>query len=114
MHFKNFARSMCGRARRVCLAMGICLTVIIGGAGRAQVVNSDVPGGAGAVNYSGQGAYSDPGHNFWNAVLGGGTTPATNRLSDGITPTPITLTSQLGGTYGTQGTQGTAAALQSP
>lgn len=78
------------------------------------MVNFDVPGGAGAANYSGQGGYPDPGHNYWNPVLGGGTTPATNRLSDGVTATPITLTSQLGGTYGTQGTQGTAAALQSP
>jgi len=81
---------------------------------QAQVINFDVPGGAGAVNYSGQGAFPDPGNNFWNPVVGGGTTGATNRLSDGITPSPITLTSQLGGTYGTQGTQGTPAALQQP
>ncbi len=81
---------------------------------QAQVVNFDVPGGAGAANYSGQGGYPDPGHNYWNPVLGGGTTPATNRLSDGVTATAITLTSQLGGTFGTQGVQGTAGALQSP
>src|ERR1700722_8444794 len=83
-------------------------------AGRAQVINFDVPGGAGAVNYSGQGAYPDPGNNYWNAIVGGGTTGATNLLSDGITTSPITLTSQLGGTFGTQGTQGTPAALQQP
>jgi hypothetical protein len=93
---------------------GVVLAVIGIRSLQAQVVNFDVPGGAGAANYSGQGAYPDPGHNYWNPVLGGGTTPATNRLSDGVTSTPITLTSQLGGTYGTQGTQGTAAALQSP
>jgi hypothetical protein len=81
---------------------------------RAQVINFDVPGGAGAANYSGQGAYSDPGHNYWNRIVGGGTTGATNRLSDGTTPSPITFTSQLGGTYGTQGTQGTPAGLQQP
>ena len=82
---------------------------------QAQVINFDVPGGvAGAANYSGQGAYSNPGNNYWNPIFGGGTTGATNRLSDGITASPITLTSQLGGTYGTQGTQGTPAALQQP
>ena len=91
----------------------VCL-LLCGYAVRAQVINFDVPGGAGAVNYSGQGAYSDPGNNYWNPVVGGGTTGATNRLSDGITASSITLTSQLGGTYGTQGTQGTPAALQQP
>jgi len=80
----------------------------------AQVINFDVPGGAGATNYSGQGAYPDPGNNYWNSIFGGGTTGATNLLSDGITTSPITLTSQLGGTYGTQGTQGTPSALQQP
>jgi hypothetical protein len=83
-------------------------------ASQAQVINFDVPGGAGATNYSGQGACSDPGNNYWNPIVGGGTTGATNRLSDGITASPITLTSQLGGTYGTQGGQGTPAGLQQP
>ncbi len=94
------------------------LTVLIGilfnHAIQAQVINFDVPGGAGAVNYSGQGAYPDPGNNYWNPVVGGGTTGATNYLSDGITHSPITLTSQLGGTFGTPGAQGTPAALQQP
>jgi hypothetical protein len=80
----------------------------------AQVINFDVPGGAGAVNYSGPGACPDPSNNYWNPVKGGGTTAATNRLSDGITASAITLTSQYGGTFGTQGSQGTPAALQSP
>ena len=89
--------------------------MLCGNATQAQVINFDVPGGvAGAANYSGQGAYSDPGKNYWNPIWGGLTTGATNRLSDGITASPITLTSQLGGTYGTQGTQGTPAALQQP
>ncbi|HUE36079.1 MAG TPA: hypothetical protein VMO20_01710, partial [Candidatus Acidoferrum sp.] len=79
-----------------------------------QVINFDVPGGAGAANYSGQGAYSDPGHNHWNPIWGGKTTGATNLLSDGVTHSPITLTSELGGTFGTQGTQGTAGGLQQP
>lgn len=114
MHFQIRRRSVCARARRLSVAMAVALAVFSIRSLRAQVVNFDVPGGAGASNYSGQGAYLDPGHNYWNPVLGGGTTPATNRLSDGVTPTPITLTSQLGGTFGTQGTQGTAAALQSP
>lgn len=99
---------------RFSVAMAIALAIMGVRSLQAQVVNFDVPGGAGATNYSGQGAYPDPGHNHWNPVLGGGTTAATNLLSDGVTHTPITLTSQLGGTYGTQGTQGTAAALQSP
>ncbi len=80
----------------------------------AQVINFDVPGGAGAANFSGQGAYPDPGNNYWNPVTGNGTTPATNLLSDGVTPSSITLTSQMGGTFGTQGLQGTPAALQQP
>ncbi len=91
----------------------ICLG-LSGRAGWAQVINFDVPGGAGAANYSGQGAYADPGHNYWNPVVGGGTTGPNDFLSDGTTPSPITLTSELGGTYGTQGTQGSPAALQQP
>ena len=110
MQFRIFRE----QARRFSAAVAVVLAAIGIGSLEAQVVNFDVPGGAGAANYSGQGAYSDPGHNYWNPVFGGGTTPATNRLSDGVTPTPITLTSQLGGTFGTQGTQGTAGALQSP
>jgi hypothetical protein len=88
--------------------------LLCGFATQAQVINFDVPGGAGALNFSGQGAYTDPGNNYWNPVKGGGTTSPTNRLSDGITASAITLTSQMGGTYGTQGTQGTPAALLSP
>ena len=93
------------------IAVGFVLGI---NATRAQVINFDVPGGAGAANYSGQGACPDPGNNYWNPIVGGGTTGTTNILSDGSTSSPITLTSQMGGTYGTQGTQGTPAALQLP
>src|SRR5450755_3377641 len=97
------------------LTFHLALFITLGSyATESQVINFDVPGGAGAANYSGQGAYPDPGNNYWNPILGGGTTGATNRLSDGITHSPITLTSELGGTYGTQGTQGTPAGLQQP
>jgi hypothetical protein len=40
---------------------------------RAQVINFDVPGGAGGTNYSGQGAYAHSGNNFWNAIVPNGT-----------------------------------------
>jgi hypothetical protein len=98
---------------RILISAAVCLG-LCNDATRAQVINFDVPGGADAANYSGQGACPDPGNNYWNPIVGGGTTGATNRLSDGVTPSPITLTSQLGGTYGTQGTQGTPAGLQQP
>ncbi len=94
--------------------IAILLGLSWGLAAEAQVINFDVPGGAGATNYSGPGTYADPGHTYWNPVVGGGTTGATNLLSDGTTSSPITLTSQLGGTFGTQGTQGTPAALLQP
>jgi hypothetical protein len=91
------------------LCIGLCDTATL-----AQVINFDVPGGAGAANYSGQGAYPDPGNNYWNPVVGNGTTGPNSYLSDGVTPSSITLTSQMGGAYGTQGTQGTPAGLQQP
>jgi hypothetical protein len=92
----------------------LAVLTLCGWVTQAQVINFDVPGGAGATNYSGQGAYFDPGNDYWNAFFGNATTGATNLLSDGATPSPITLSSQLGGTYGTQGTQGAPAALQQP
>ena len=95
----------------VLLSLGVAL---FSGYAYGQVINFDVPGGAGAANYSGPGAYPDPGHNYWNPIWGGTTTGATNHLSDGVTHSAITLTSEFGGTYGTQGTQGTAAGLQQP
>ena len=95
------------------MVTAVCLA-LCGPAAKAQVINFDVPGGASAANYSGQGAYSDTGNNYWNPIVGNGTTPSNARLSDGVTPSPITLTSQMGGTFGTQGTQGTPAGLQQP
>ena len=95
------------------MVTAVCLA-LCGPAAKAQVINFDVPGGASAANYSGQGAYSDSVNNYWNPIVGNGTTPSNARLSDGVTPSPITLTSQMGGTFGTQGTQGTPAGLQQP
>jgi alpha-L-fucosidase 2 len=81
---------------------------------RAQVINFDVPGGAGGTNYSGQGAYADSGKNFWNAINPNGTATSC-KLDDGTTSSAITLTVSSDTTYtGTQGAQGTPSALQSP
>jgi hypothetical protein len=65
--------------------------------------NFDVPGGEGGANYAGQGAYSDPGNNYWNAIVANGTTPACTN-SDGVTLNAITFTEAQtgkfqGGTY---------------
>src|SRR5580693_3215151 len=102
------------KPHRKILIWAVSFVILCSRAIQAQVINFDVPGGAGAANYSGQGAYPDPGNNYWNPIAGGGTTGSTGRLSDGVTHSPVTLTSQLGGNYGTQGTQGTPAALQQP
>jgi hypothetical protein len=47
------------------------LLALCGALTRAQVINFDVSGSAGAANYSGQGAYPDPGNNYWKPVVGG-------------------------------------------
>ena len=79
-----------------------------------NTVNFDVPGGLGGFNYSGQGAYSDPGHDYWNAFVNNDTT-STGFMSDGVTPSPITLTDASPGSYNPgQGAQGTVAGLESP
>jgi alpha-L-fucosidase 2 len=79
-----------------------------------QVINFDVPGGIGGINYSGQGAYSDPGHNYWNPIADDGTTAAGTK-SDGVTLSPVTLTDASTGSYAPgQGAQGTPAGLESP
>ncbi len=80
-----------------------------------KVVNFDVPGGvSGGTNYSGQGAYSDSDHNFWNKFAFKGTTAAGTN-SDG-TVSPVTMTDASGNTYGVgqQGAQGTVAGLEAP
>ena len=51
-------------------------------------VNFDVPGGDGGINYAGQGAYPDAGHNYWNPFVLGGTT-GPGKDSDGATAKPI-------------------------
>ena len=77
----------------------------------APMGSSDQIGG---FNYSGQGAYPDPGHNYWNPVKLGGTTFGA-RLSDGTTASPVTLTDASADDYdGEQGEQNTPAGLESP
>jgi hypothetical protein len=60
------------------------------------VLNFDVPGGVGGVNYAGYGAYPDAaGHTNWNPIsqiAGTGTTTPPSTNSDGVTPSPVTLT----------------------
>ena len=78
---------------------GIALSVLLlfGHAAQSQVINFDVPGGAGdgAVNYSGQGAYCDPGNNYWNPfVLNVAATASTD--SDGTTTSQVTLSDNTG------------------
>jgi hypothetical protein len=62
-------------------------------------INFDVPGGAGGGNYSGQGAFSNPGSNYWNPAALNGTTSG-GLLPDGVTHTVITLTTPGLSTYG--------------
>jgi beta-mannosidase len=90
------------------------LLLFSGNALRAQVINFDVPGGeSGGVNYSGQGACSDAGHNYWNPVVGNGTTGAGTN-SDGATLSSITFTEAQSKNYegDSPGTQGTPHALE--
>jgi hypothetical protein len=80
------------------------------------VVNFDVPGGVSDyANYSGQGAYPDTGHDYWNPIVANGATPA-GLSSDGATASPIVLTDTCDGVYGGdgQGPQGTPGGLQTP
>ncbi|HVU27573.1 MAG TPA: glycoside hydrolase N-terminal domain-containing protein [Verrucomicrobiae bacterium] len=79
----------------------------------AQVINFDAPGGLGAANYSGQGALSDSGNNYWNPVVKGGTTTG-GLLSDGVTASSITLTDNSPNSYGQQSAQGTPGGLEAP
>ena len=96
--------------------------MLLGNVACAQVINFDVPGGvSGNVNYSGQGALSDSGGNYWNAIVT--TTPFTTSsglLSDGVTASPVTLTATYGAGGGAvftgdaQGANGTPAGLFAP
>ncbi len=65
------------------------------------VINFDTPGSFN-VNYVGQGAFSNPGHNYWNPVANNGTTSA-GVLDDGATASLITLTSHEQFTYNAGG-----------
>ena len=107
-----------------CLLLGIIPT-------QAQVINFDVPGATNrgqtfasgsrfnvGTNFVGQGALSDLGNYYWNAVLFNSTTSG-GLLSDGITASPITLTMSgfneyAGNNYGGNVTQGTPSALFTP
>ena len=81
--------------------------------GTSGTINFDLPGGAGGANYAGQGAYSDPGDNYWNAIVANGTTPAGTN-SDGVTLNTITFTEAQTGQFqgGTYTTEGTPQALE--
>jgi len=76
-------------------------------------INFDVLGGEGGANYAGQGAYSDPGNNYWNDIVPSGTTLAGTN-SDGVTLNTITFTEAQTGSYqgGTYTTEGTPQALE--
>ena len=79
-------------------------------------INFDAPGASsGAVNYFGQGAYADPGNNYWNAIVANGTTPPA-KFADGSTPSPITLTCSSDSLYSVKqhGVAGTPSALELP
>ena len=79
-----------------------------------MVLNYEVPGSYGAPAYSGQGAYSDPGNNFWNPVPGSSGTSGGgfgDLLADGATVTSITLTMASYQTYNNGGDGGTDPAI---
>jgi Concanavalin A-like lectin/glucanases superfamily/Immunoglobulin domain len=76
------------------------------------VVNFDVPGGVGGINYNATGAFPDvAGHTYWNPiaqVMGTGTTTPPSTNSDGVTTSGVTLTVNTaayaeGGQYGLYG-----------
>src|SRR5258706_11478394 len=75
------------------LIVGLAAIILGITVAQAQVINFDVPG-----SYSGQGALFDPGNNYWNSVALNGTT-AGSLLSDGLTPSSITLTTPNLSTY---------------
>jgi hypothetical protein len=94
------------------------VTISDGDSPTVGIINFDVPGGvSGDVNYSGQGALSDPNDDYWNAVnTNTPFTTAAGFLSDGITSSPITLTAPYGAVYtgDAQGANGTPSGLFAP
>lgn len=98
----------------------IAVSAVLCSVAQAQfALNYEVPGSYGATSYSGQGAYSNPGDNYWNTIPGSdGTTGGGfgDLLSDGATYTSITLSLGSYQTYnnGSQGAQGTPGGLLAP
>jgi hypothetical protein len=78
----------------------MCLMVVAGSAS-AVIVNFDFQTWDGSTpaseTYSGQGALSDPGHNYWNHGGSGWATYSISNMtaSDGVTPTTIDFASTL-------------------
>jgi len=78
----------------------MCLMVVAGSAS-AVIVNFDFQTWAGSVppsvTYSGQGALSDPGNNYWNSGGSGWATYSTTNMlaSDGVTPTTVDFAATL-------------------
>ena len=63
---------------------------------QAWVVNIDFDPVAQNQTYSGQGAYSDPGNNYWNSINPGNfNSPSSLKASDGTTNTGVTFTPQF-------------------
>lgn len=78
---------------------------------QAQIVlNYDAAGSYGSP-YSGQGAYSDPGNNYWNTIPASGGTSSGSLLSDGSTATSITLSLSSYQTYNNGGDGGLNPAI---
>ena len=98
----------------------IAVSAVLCSVAQAQfALNYEVPGSYGATSYSGQGAYNDPGNNYWNTIPGSGGTSGGgfgDLLSDGATYTSITLSLGSYQTYnnGSQGAQGTPGGLLAP
>ena len=104
--------------KSIAVAAGLTATCVLMGCNLTeaqQVVNFEVPGSYGATVYSGQGAYSDPGNNFWNTIPGSGVTSAFDETSAG-SATAVTLSLSSYQTYnnGSQGAQGTPGGLLAP
>jgi len=78
------------RANRPKLFTLCALALLCGGRASAQyIVNIDINSSP-ADNYSGQGAFPDPGHNFWNSITS--SAGGTNLIaSDGTTGTSVSF-----------------------
>ncbi|HVU27576.1 MAG TPA: PEP-CTERM sorting domain-containing protein [Verrucomicrobiae bacterium] len=86
------------------------------GAAQAQVINFNASLAGGETTYSGQGAYSDPGNDYWNALVQNGTTPLGLDSTGGFATAiaNVTLTDTSPGSYNGglgAGTPGTPSAF---